>query len=129
MIKYLKNRKAQAVMGEFMVVIFFVLAATVGMSIFFKRAVQARIHDARNYMVNEVRIRTEGEFDGDLYYEYEPYYSNVAAFVFKDAKHDTQILPGGSSGIYQKTIDETTRVWSNSQTFPPGDFERTLPGG
>lgn len=127
MLRYLKNRRAQAVMGEYMLVIFLVLAVIVGMTIYFKRAVQARIHDARDYMVREVRTRTEGEFGGNLYKEYEPYYSNVMAFVIRDVDHTTNILLGESSGIFVKTINEVTRVQAISQTAPPKEFDRTTP--
>ena len=127
MARYLKDQMAQAVMGEYMVVIFLVLTMIVAMTIYFKRAVQARIHDARDYMVGEVRVRTQGEFDGNLYKEYEPYYSNVAALVARDADYTTQILPGASSGIFQKIVNETTGVQAISQTAPPKDFDLTTP--
>jgi hypothetical protein len=127
MLRYLKNRRAQAVMGEYMVVIFLVLAVIVAMAIYFKRAVQARIHDARDYMVSEVRTRTRGDFNGNLYKEYEPYYSNVAALVARDADYTTRILPGASSGIFQKIVNETTSMQSISQTAPPREFDRTTP--
>ena len=127
MLRYIRDRKAQAVMGEYMIVIFLVLAALIAMTIYFKRAVQARIHDARDYMVSEVRTRTQGEFDGNLYKEYEPYYSNVAASVTRDVDYTTSILPGASSGIFQKIVNETTSVQSVSQTAPPREFDRTTP--
>ena len=114
-------------MGEYVMVIFLVLAVVTGMTIYFKRAVQARIHDTRDYMVSEVRVRTAGEFDGDLYKEYEPYYSNVTAVVARSADYTTRMLPGASSGIFRKTINETTRVQSLSQTAPPREFDRTTP--
>ena len=44
----LGNSVGQAVMGEYVVVIFLVIAAVSAMTIFFKRAVQARIHDAKS---------------------------------------------------------------------------------
>ena len=101
MLKNLQNKKAQAVMGEYMVLIGMVLAAIVVMTVYFKRAVQARVYDARNYMVSEVRSRAAGEYDGDLYFEYEPYYTNTETNISVDAVDETRLLPGGMTGIFQ----------------------------
>ena len=129
MLKNLSNRQAQAVMGEYVLVIFMVLAVIVAMTVYFKRAVQARLHDARDYMVNDVRQRTAGSYDGELYLHYEPYYTNTIATVVRDASSTTRILPGASSGIFRKVIDETTSVQVNSETAPPRDFSLTTPTG
>lgn len=127
MLKQIRNKQAQAVMGEYVLVIFLVIAGIVSMAIYFKRAVQARIHDARDYMVSEVRTRTAGEYDGDLYLEYEPYYINTAATVTRDASDTKSLAPGASSGIFQKIFDETTSVQASSETAPPREFDRTTP--
>lgn len=127
MLKSLRNKNAQAVMGEYVLVIFLVMAVLTAMTIYFKRAVQARIHDARDYMVSEVRVRTAGSFDGNLYKEYEPYYGNTVATVFRSMDDQTMILPGASSGIFQKIYNETVAVQVNSETAPPRDFDQTTP--
>lgn len=129
MLKNLSNRQAQAVMGEYVLVIFMVLAVIVAMTVYFKRAIQARLHDARDYMVNDVRQRTVGSYSGELYLHYEPYYTNTIATVARDASSTTLILPGASSGIFRKVIDETTSVQVNSETAPPRDFSLTTPTG
>lgn len=129
MLKNLSNRQAQAVMGEYVVVIFMVLAVIVAMTVYFKRAIQARLHDARDYMVNDVRQRTAGSYNGELYLHYEPYYTNTIATVARDASSTTRILPGASSGIFRKVIDETTSVQVNSETAPPREFNLTTPTG
>ena len=130
MLKHLKNRRAQAVMGEYMLVIFLVLAVIVSMTIYFKRLVQARIHDTRDYMFNEVIIRTAGDFDGNLYKEYEPYYTNVASTITSDVDQTTALVPSLplSSGIYRKVVNEVTSVRSMSETAPPKEFRLTEPG-
>ena len=127
MLKTLRNTKAQAVMGEYVIVIFLVMAVMTSMTIYFKRAVQARIHDARDYMVTEVRERTAGIYTGNLYREYEPYYSNTSATVFKVTDHETMVQSGASSGIFRKVYDERTSVRVNSETAPPREFNRTTP--
>lgn len=127
MLRNLNNRRAQAAVGEYALVIFLVLAVVTGMTIFWKRAIQGRIHDARDYMVDSVRQRTAGSFNGDLYLHYEPYYTNTSATVSRSAEHTSRLLPGMSSGIYVKTIDESTAAQIISETAPPRDFNLTTP--
>ncbi len=127
MLKYLNNKRAQAVMGEYVLVIFLVIASMVAMTIFFKRAVQARIHDARDYMVGEVRERTRAVFDGNLYKEYEPYYGNTDAIVVRDSAQTSKLWGGGSSGVYRKDVNEAIQVRVLSETAPPRDFDLTTP--
>ena len=127
MLRNLNNRRAQAVVGEYALVIFLVLAVVTGMIVYWKRALQGRIHDARDYMVNSVRQRTAGSFNGDLYLHYEPYYLNTSMTVTRSADHTSRLLPGMSSGIYVKTISESTNVEVISETAPPRDFDLTTP--
>lgn len=127
MLKLNKNRKAQAVMGEYVVVIAMVVAVIVAMTIYFKRSIQSRIHDARDYMVREVRTRTAGDFAGDLYTGYEPYYGNTISQVSRDVDDRTILLPGGSSGIFIKNYDQTVTMSVNSETAPPRAFDLTTP--
>lgn len=129
MLRNLNNRRAQAVLGEYLLVIFMVLGVITAMTVYFKRAVQARLHDARDYMVNDVRQRTAGSYDGELYLHYEPYYTNTDAIVTRDTTHTTRILPGASSGIFTKVYDESTSVVVTSETAPPKSFNLTTPTG
>ena len=121
MLRYLNNRRAQALIGEYVLVIFLVMATISAMTIYFKRGMQARIYDARDYMINDVRVRTQGSYFGNLYLEYEPYYINTDATITRDIDYTTTLLPGASSGIFKKTISESTGVEVSSETAPPRD--------
>lgn len=127
MLRNLNNRRAQAAVGEYALVIFLVLAVVVGMTIFWKRAIQGRIHDARDYMVDSVRQRTAGSFNGDLYLHYEPYYTKTTSTITRSADHNTRLLSGLSTGIFVKTFNESTSVQGTSETLPPRDFDLTTP--
>lgn len=127
MFRNLKNKRAQAVMGEYLLVIFLVISVVVAMTIYFKRAIQARVHDARDYMVGEVRDRTAGEYDGNLYKEYEPYYTNRSTLIARDSTETKRLLGGATSGIFRKSVNEATSVQSTSETAPPRDFDLTTP--
>lgn len=122
MLRVLKQKKAQAVTGEYAMVIFLSMAVVLAMMIYFKRAIQARIYDARNYMLNEVQTRTEGEFNGNFYKEYEPYYGNTLARVTRDLNEETRLEGGGSSGIFRKDYNTVITVEVNSETLPPRGY-------
>lgn len=127
MIRLRKNEKAQARMIEYAMLFALVMAAAVTMTVYFKRGVQARIYDARNYMISEVRARTAGQFDGNLYMGYEPYYANTSAVIARDVTERTALDEGGSSGIFTKTYDHTVMIAVNSETAPPRDADLTTP--
>lgn len=121
MLRYLKTNKAQAVMGEYVLVFFVVIGMATAMTIYFKRAVQARIFDARNTMMNIVVNRTRGYYSGSVYYEYEPYYGNTVSTVARRENATTELLPGATTGIFRKTFDDVTAVQTHSETAPPRD--------
>ncbi len=130
MLKILKNKHAQAVSGEYVMVLFLVMGAITAMTVYFKRSVQGRIHDARNYMVTEVRGRTQGYYAGNLYLQYEPYYVKTSSNIARTSDTVTRLLGGGSSGIFEKNIlNESTVVSADSETAPPADFDLTTPKG
>lgn len=127
MLKYLKNRRAQAVMGEYVLTVFMVVLMVIGMTVYFKRSIQGRIRDAKVYMINEVRQRTSGYYDNELYYEYEPYYINTNAEVTRDLSPTILLDAGGSSGIFTKIFNDTTVILTNSETAAPKDYQATTP--
>src|SRR3989338_9576767 len=78
---YFLLNKAQAVMGEYVLVFFLAIGMATAMTIYFKRGVQARIFDARNAMLNIVVNRTAGYYTGNIQIGYEPYYGNTVSTV------------------------------------------------
>ena len=127
--KIFKNKKAQASMGEYGLALILVISAMGVMGIYFKRAIQARIHDSRNYMVKSVFKETAGYYDGNLYIEYEPYYLNtISNNVRNDISRDG-MGGGGSSGIATQSPDEFRQTATRSVTAPPRDADTLQPVG
>ena len=119
---YFLLNKAQAVMGEYVLVFFLAIGMVTAMTIYFKRGVQARIHDARDAMFNIVVNRVAGYYStGDEPLEYEPYYADTESRVARREDTTTNLLPGATTGIFRKTFDEVTAVETFSETAPPGD--------
>ena len=130
MIKSIKKRTAQIVMGEYLLTFFLVTAVVTAMAIYFKRMIQGRIHDSRDFMINYVRsetsaLGTDGQpyYSGELNIAYEPYYSNVVANSSQRTSSTERLLSGGSSGIYQKNIADSSQGSSESIVAPPKDAD------
>jgi len=129
MFKILKNKRAQTISSEYVLVLFLVIGSITAMTMYFKRVVQAQIRDAGNYAVTEVKARTQGYYTGNVYYKYEPYYTRTDSNIVRRADIETRLEEGGATGIFHKVIDETTAVWTASQTAAPKDYGLTTPGG
>ena len=69
------------------------------MTIYFKRGVQARIHDARNAMLNIVVNRTAGYYTGNIQIGYEPYYASTESAVA--GENTRKSCPGDNRDIPQ----------------------------
>ena len=126
----LSSRKAQVVMGEYALLIVLTVFAITGMTVFFKRVLQARIRDARWAMQKMVRNSYDGTahqttdiFDGTIWLEYEPYYGNRTTYIASDIDDKIELRSGGSSGRFTKRLNDTTRTTTNSFMHPPRDAE------
>ena len=119
MIFSLKKTKAQA-LGEYAITIALVITVMITMTIFLRRALQARIKDARDTMVDMARSAS----DSPIPYAYEPYYANQISETTREINDQTKLLPGGSkgrTGIFIKNFDETTTSNAESIQAPPKD--------
>lgn len=108
-------------MGEYVLVFFIVVGLISAFTIYFKRAVQARMFDARNTMLNIVLNRTQGYYTDSVQLEYEPYYGNTVSMVIRSEDTKINLQPGLRTGIFIKTLNEITAVQTQSETAPPRD--------
>jgi len=118
MLKGLRNVRGQSVSGEYVMVFFLALGAIAAMTIFSQRALQGHIRDARIAMVDIVRNYPNG-YQGALYYEYEPYYTNTVSEMDRRSFIQSGLVDGGASGISHQIINEATSLESQSETAPP----------
>jgi hypothetical protein len=91
------------------------------MTLYLKRAIQGRYRDARKAMSDVIATRAAGQYIGNFYIEYEPYYLNTTAVVSRAVGSTERLItsPGFSSGIYNKEFSEWSETRSNSTTTPP----------
>lgn len=122
MLKNLKNKNAQTVAAEYALVFFVVVGMVSGMTMYFKRAVQARVRDAHNSVYYTIRNRVGTEYAGNrVYIQYEPYYRISNSLTDRAYSDTKQVLPSLplSSGIFRKSLNQTTRSNSQTITLPP----------
>ena len=124
MLRIVKNNKAQAVIGEYVLVFFVAMGVITAMSTYFKRVVQARMYDSRNAMVRLAIEQSAGFYNGNFFVHYEPYYTNTDSETYRSLVSTTSLSEGGSSGIYRKNYDDLSRIVTYSETKPPKDVDK-----
>src|SRR6185503_530218 len=121
MFKKITNIKGQMVFGEYVLTFFIVISMMLGMTLYLKRALQAKLRDAKLGMVSVVQSRAAGQYIKQARTEYEPYYVNTSSTVDRDSSSVQRltISPGFSSGIFDMQIDESTDIKTTSNTVSP----------
>ncbi len=122
MLRILKNRKAQSILGEYAIVFAVALAMIVTMSVYFQRGVQGRIRDARMAMGNIVLSRTH-DYHSEVRIDYEPYYLEVNSDIASDLYEKKTLGAGGLSGNATKSFLDLTTVETQSITAAPKDAD------
>ena len=133
MLRKMNGRKGQANFGEYVLILFLVVGAASAMSVYLRRAVQARIRDAGHFVSTSAASTANyigqipdpdvfGGFTGNVYYQYEPYYLNTASTINSRTTQTDRLESsiGTTSGIFTKDIDEETSTQTESVTAAPG---------
>lgn len=137
MFRRLKYKKAQTIMSEYLLIFFIILGMISAMTVYFRRAVQGRLHDAQRYVFRDMVTRINEALGGDgsdsyniattliFYREYEPYYANIQSNTYHGVYDEDHLISDqpGKTGIYRKNVDETTTVRSKSVTGAPQDSD------
>jgi hypothetical protein len=107
-------------MGEYVVLIFLVVAAITGMTIFLQRALQGTIRDANYTMIRTaINAQTADDYSGQ---HYEPYYVNRTAIISQQSRDQDQLWAVGTtpnSGIFREDMEEQTDMTTTSSQLPP----------
>lgn len=120
MFKALKKNHGQATMSQYVVLFFLAIGSLIAMTTFVQRALQARIRDTKIYMVDNVQTLT----GINVSYEYEPYYANVSTVVDRNRNEQIQLLQGGATGIFRKTVNGQVIATTTSEQAPPKDVSK-----
>jgi len=126
MFKTLRRKRGQSYIVEYALTFFVVIAVILSITLFVRRAVQARIRDARNFMV----LSANGAYVGNVAFEYEPYYLDTSSNRFATTDDERLLEPSGpslTSGIFtlDKKGDETT-IRAVSNQAPPREATNSL---
>jgi hypothetical protein len=125
------NNKGQAILSEYVMIFFVVIAAAVAMTTFIQRSLEARIHDARDFMIDTVTnsgacdancMNAAGLAGNQIPYEYEPYYTVTMSGVQQNQQDTTSAMPGNAQvigAIYNKSMNENSQSGSFDCQLPP----------
>lgn len=113
---FLNNRNAQAIIGEYIFILVLALATFLGMMVYFQRVIQARLYDARQTMTETVSASAQGYFTGNVYGEYEPYYTSSATDLVQSKKETTKL---NRKDVFTKKTSEGRNAQTISRTLPP----------
>ena len=121
-------------MVEHVILFFLGIAAVIAVTVYVQRAIQARIRDAKIYMIDTTSsacsqasgtisgtnivvdcMNATGGNNGKLAYEYEPYYTNIASGIAREQNVKTT-LASKSAG---KIFTENSAINSMSIQAPP----------
>lgn len=124
MFNYLaKNKNGQTTVSEYVLVTFVIIASITTMMIYFKRAVQARIYDTRQAMLNIVATEAQGYYTGNIYIEYEPYYTNTDTTTWQESTANTEYYGVTYGEHIGKKFRDITNATTTSVTAPPKDAD------
>ncbi|MBF0483767.1 MAG: hypothetical protein HQL25_03565 [Candidatus Omnitrophica bacterium] len=115
------SKRGQILASEYVVIFSVVTGMIIMMTVFVKRAFQARIYDARNTMVEQARANAGDSYIGTINAEYEPYYMQSKRFSDSTTNSQEQILPGGTDGTYIKSTFDYSNEKKNVIYLPPKD--------
>lgn len=101
------HKTGQAVMGQYALVFFVVIAAVTAMTIYVRRGLQGRIRDARTHMIDTIK---DGSGIKDISLAYEPYYQNRGSTRLSTQKEET----GFRGGRIRQISEQVTVV--NAET-------------
>jgi hypothetical protein len=122
------NNSGQSILSEYVMIFFVVMAALTAMTTFVQRGLQARVHDARNYMVDAVMNTAVCDTNclaatgGNIAYEYEPYYAYMDTNVQQYDKENAGATSGRATALgvtYLRSLNQATQSNAYSVQFPP----------
>jgi Flp pilus assembly pilin Flp len=116
---FLKNRKAQNT-AEYALLIALVVAGVIAMQTYAQRALQARIHDAAQYMAN-VDSNVAGGLGNST--QYEPYYLNSAYSVETQSTENKRL---GAGLVGADSQSNRAREGAQSSLYRNSDMNQAL---
>ena len=103
---FLKNRKAQNT-AEYALLIALVVAGVIAMQTYAQRALQARVHDASNYMASSTSLIGTNQ-------QYEPYYQQSNYDVVSNSQDNKRL---GKDLIAMDSQSNRSRTGSQNTTY------------
>ena len=123
MLTKLKDKQAQATTSEYLLVLGIVVTAMITMTVYARRAIQAKIRDADLAMTATAINRTGNHFKGNWYLYYEPYYFNTSATTTRNDSLRSQL----NKTTFVRIYNTFTSVDSDGDTASPRGYLNNIP--
>ena len=117
----ISNKIGQAVL-EYSFLLILIVGIITGMSIYVRRALQGRIWDTRNGMINSIGQTYNNSFYSPkmaITEEYEPYYAQSETNGVNDYHDKESLFGGGTTGVFLKTLTGAVAIDSQGAQLPP----------
>ena len=128
------NNKGQTILAEYVMIFFIVIAALVAVTALVQRSLQARIHDARNFVIDSANNACDANCQqatgGSISQEYEPYYTQMTAQTQHQEGTTDGVRPGNAQSlgsVYTRQTNETTQMSSTSYQLPANCVNGSCP--
>lgn len=108
---------------EYTLTFFLVITFALGMTVYVRRVVQAKVRGTARYAMNSIGTVFADpslNFVGNFYGQYEPYYQKSMAIRERESEIVDRMRPVGKDGIIEKEIvHEDARSTTESYQAPP----------
>ncbi len=105
------NRKKGQNTAEYAVLIALVIGAVIAMQVYVKRALQARVYDASNFLTSDTAI------GGATTNQYEPYYLESNFTVARNSESIVNVVGGDDRTVMTNSTSNITRGEGGFQQF------------
>ena len=112
MLQRFRKNSGQMILSQMLLATTFVLAAIIGISVYVRRAYQARIADVDSTMLRYVA----NAMNANITTEYEPYY--VETHTRSDQAQNSTVQVVGGGVLSQTTLESTTQHTISTQQPP-----------
>ncbi|MBF0490972.1 MAG: hypothetical protein HQL15_10280 [Candidatus Omnitrophica bacterium] len=122
------NKRGAASLAEYAIIILVVVAVGMGMTTYVRRSLQARMRDARQYMIASVNTACDASCQQaanivgrGVRGQYEPYYTQVNSAINADSVSTRRLVAteGTNPGNFIVELNSQTQSDSNSKQLSP----------
>jgi hypothetical protein len=132
----LRNQRGVTAVAEHAITILLVVATLIAMTAYVRRSLQARVRDARHYMIQTINsacvdtiepgtqvrkgCRTAANINGlNMSEQYEPYYTHTSAAIEQDRTNYKRLFASSGVGNFVEDLNTQIKTSAGSDQWAP----------